>query len=52
MRARTYSERVTQLGRIAQLELELMKRRNQRGIMPRTNKAKKILWHYYEDGKL
>ena len=48
--ARTFAERTTQLGRIAHLELELIKRDHKRNWrnrqMPRTNKAKRILWQY------
>ena len=45
-KARTFLERTTQLGYIAHLEHELMTQRNQHGVMPRTNKAKRILWQY------
>ena len=44
--ARTLNERIAQLGRILILESDLMKKRNQHGAMPRTNKAKRILWQY------
>ena len=44
--ARTFADRITQLGRIASLERDLMKRRGQQGVMPRTNKAKHILVQY------
>ena len=37
VRKRTLRERITQLGRICNTEGELMKQRNQHGIMPRTN---------------
>lgn len=46
VRKRTLRERITQLGRICNTEGELMKQRNQHGIMPRTNIAKHILWKY------
>ena len=47
---RTFLERIAQLGRIVETELELIKRDNKRNWknrpMPRTNKAKRILWQY------
>ena len=49
MKTRTFANRIEQLGRIARMELELIKRnkRNNRpASMPRTNKAKRILWQY------
>jgi len=49
MKKRTFANRIEQLGRIATLELELIKRnkRNNRPApMPRTNKAKRILGQY------
>lgn len=39
-------ERVTQLGNIAWIEGDLMKARNQHGVMPRTTRAKAILKRY------
>lgn len=46
VRKRTLRERITQLGRICNTEAELMKQRNQHGIMTRANIAKHILWKY------
>ncbi len=49
MKKRTFANRIEQLGRIAAIELEIIKRnkRNNRPAqMPRTNKAKRILWQY------
>lgn len=46
MRRRTFMERVTQLGNIACIEGNLMKARNQHGVMPRTTRAKAILKSY------
>ena len=46
MRRRTFMERVTQLGNIANIEGDLMKKRGQHGIMPRTKRAKAILKTY------
>ena len=43
---RTLLNRIAQLGNIAMIECEMMRKRNQRGVMHRTNKAKKILWQY------
>ena len=45
-KTRTYNQRVAQLGHIAEIEGDLMKKRGQTGVMPRTNKAKHILWQY------
>lgn len=45
-RCRTLMQRITQLGNIAMIEGDLMKKRGQHGFMPRTNKAKHILWQY------
>ena len=42
----TLRQRLTQLGNIAMIECDLMKHRKQHGVMPRTNKAKHILWQY------
>ena len=46
MRRRTFIERVTQLGNIANIEGDLMQSRGQHGIMPRTKRAKAILKTY------
>ena len=43
---RTLKQRISQLGNIAIIEGELMKKRKQHGVMPRTNRAKRILWQY------
>lgn len=43
---RTLSNRIAQLGNIAMIECEMMRKRNQSGVMNRTNKAKQILWQY------
>ena len=43
MRRRTFEERLTQLGNIANIEGTRMRARGQRGIMPRTALAKAIL---------
>lgn len=49
MKNRTFADRIEQLGRIAAIESELIKRnkRNNRPApMTRTNNAKRILWQY------
>lgn len=46
MKARTFANRIEQLGRIAALEGEIMRRNHQHGVMKRTNNAKRILWQY------
>ncbi len=46
MKKRTFANRIEQLGRIAFLEGEIMRRNHQHGVMKRTNKAKRILWQY------
>ena len=43
---RTLRQRTAQLGNIAMIEGDLMKKRGERGVMKRTNKAKHILWQY------
>lgn len=49
MRRRTFEERVTQLGNIANIEGTRMRARGQRGIMPRTTLAKAILKTYEQN---
>lgn len=46
MKKRTFANRIEQLGRIAIIEGEIMRRNHQRGKMARTNTARRILCQY------